>query len=230
MENPEVSQTNKHGRLSRIRNEVAIEIVLVVVGFTLAFGLTTKIVLAITVSCIKFAIPDWITAWLVLRSDPDHWYGKAVTLLFVAIGFTKASIFAFIVFFAMLGVTILLRGPGGQLWAVGFGSGFLCAYGFLAVVFPLCLAASIIAWKTDKKLEFAAGLTKLRRSAASSRLKVDLDVWKGLKLVGVSSGLSLTVTLIVPMTVVHNIIPFLLAFVSPFIWMPIFWSITVPKR
>ena len=224
MEPPEVSQTNKHGRLSRIRNEVAIEIVLVVVGFTLAFGLTTKIVLAITVSCIKFAIPDWITAWMVLRSDPDHWHGKAVALLFVAIGFTKASIFAFIVLFAMLGGTILLGGPGGQLWAAGFGSGFLCAYGFLVVVFPLCLAAAIIAWKTDKKLEFAAGL-----SATSSRAKVDLDVWKG-KLVGISSGLSLTVTLIASLTVVHNIIPFLLAFVSPFIWMPIFWSITVPKR
>ena len=224
MEPPEVSQTNKHGRLSRIRNEVAIEIVLVVVGFTLAFGLTTKIVLAITVSCIKFAIPDWITAWMVLRSDPDHWHGKAVALLFVAIGFTKASIFAFIVLFAMLGGTILLGGPGGQLWAAGFGSGFLCAYGFLVVVFPLCLAAAIIAWKTDKKLEFAAGL-----SATSSRAKVDLDVWKG-KLVGISSGLSLTVTLIASLTVVLNIIPALLAFVAPFIWMPIFWSITVPKR
>ena len=31
MEPPEVSQTNKHDRLSRIRNEVAIEIVLVLV-------------------------------------------------------------------------------------------------------------------------------------------------------------------------------------------------------
>ena len=154
---------------------------------------------------------------MVLRSDPDHWHGKAVALLFVAIGFTKASIFAFIVLFAMLGGTILLGGPGGQLWAAGFGSGFLCAYGFLVVVFPLCLAAAIIAWKTDKKLEFAAGL-----SATSSRAKVDLDVWKG-KLVGISSGLSLTVTLIASLTVVHNIIPFLLAFVSPFIWMPIFW-------
>ena len=230
MENLEASQTNKHGRLSRIRNELAIEIVLVVVGFALAFGRTTKIVFAITVSCIKFAIPDWITAWMVLRSDPDHWHGKAVALLFVAIGFTKASIFAFIVFFAMIGATILLGGPGGQLWAAGFGSGFLCAYGFLVVVFPLCLAATIIAWKTDKKLEFAAGLTKLRRSADSNRSEVDLDVWKGLKFVGISSGLSLTVTLIIPMTVVPGIILFLLAFVAPFIWMPIFWNITVPKR
>jgi len=225
-------ETSKHryNSVKRIRNEIAIEAVLVLVGFLLAFGLTTKIVLAVVVACLRFAIPDFITAWLVLRCDPDRWHGIAVALLFVAMGFARASIFAFVVFGVCICISIPLGGPRGQFVAAGFGAGFLCAYGFLAAVFPFAFTSAFIAWKNSKKLEFAAGLTKLRRSKGTDRSTVSLDVWKGLKFVGIASGLSLMVTLIIPLTVIPNIGFFVAAFIAPFVWIPIFWSITSPAK
>jgi len=236
MEAPEASESedgatnDKYSSVKRIRNELAIETVLVIAGFLLAFGLTAKIVLAIVISCLRFAIPDFIAAWLVFRCDPDRWHGIAVAILFVAKGFARASIFAFVVFFICIGVSIPLGGPRGQLVAAGVGTGGLCAYGFLAVIFPLALTAAIIAWTTGKKLEFAAGLTKLRRSKVSDQSTISLDVWKGLKFVGIASGVSLAVTLIIPLTVITNIGFFVAAFIAPFVWIPIFWFATSPQN
>ena len=215
--------------VKRIGSELSIEALLVLAGFLLAFGLTAKIVLAVVVSCLRFAIPDFVTAWLVLRCDPDRWHGIAVALLFVATGFTKASIFAFIVFFICLGVSIPFGGPQGQFAAAGFGAGFFCAYGFLVVVFPFAFIAAIIALVTRTKLEFAAGLTKLRRRKDTERTEIRLDVWKGLKFVGIASGLSLTVALIIPLTVIQNIGFFFAAFLAPMVWIPIFWNVTSPQ-
>lgn len=227
----------RSGALQRIRNELTIEAVLVVVGFALAFGLTTKIMLAVVVTCMKFAIPDCITAWLVLRHDSDRWHGIAVAFLFAAMGFARASIFAFVILFAGVAVMIMLGGPAGagQLLTAGFGAGAICAYGFLAIVFPLAFSAAMIAWRTGTKLEFAAGLTKLRRSKSDAdRSKVNLEVWPGLKFVGIASGLSLVITMILPLTVMQGelfaLIFVLGAFLSPPIWMVTFWIITNPQN
>ena len=230
-------ESSQSGPLRRIRNELTIEAVLVVVGFALAFGLTTKIMLAVVVTCVKFAIPDCITAWLVLRHDTDRWHGIAVSLLFVAMGFARASIFAFVVLFAGLAVMLMLGGPAGagKFVTAGFGAGLICAYGFLATVFPLAFCAAFIAWRSRMKLEFASGLTKLRRSNSDAeRSKVSLDVWPGLKFVGIASGLSLAITMVLPFFVFKNamfpLIYLLAIFLSPFIWMPIFWNITSPQK
>jgi len=222
--------TGRRSTLRRIRNELAIEALLVVIGFALAFGLTTKIMVAVAFTCLKFAIPDWITAWLVVRCDPDRWHGRAIGLLFVALGFLRASIFAFAALIIILGSTLLSEGPPGKLAAAGFGTAFLCAYGFLATVFPLSLLAAIIAWKTNNKLEFAMGLTKLRRSNGASQSQISLDVWQGLKFVGIGSGVSLAVTLIAPLIVLPSLIFGFAAFIAPFVWMPIFWSLTTPQQ
>jgi len=241
METPNASESengfskDRYSSVKRIWNEFAIEAVLVLVGFLLAFGLTAKIVLAVVITCLRFAIPDFITAWLVLRCDPDRWHGIAVALLFAAIGFARASIFAFAGLIVILCILIPLGGPQGQLAAVGFGTGFLCAYGFLMAVFPFAFAAALIAWKTSKKLEFAAGLTKLRRSRNTDQQAISLDVWKGLKFVGIASAFSLAVILIVPLTVTANLgfanLGFLFAaFTAPIVWLPIFWIITSPQN
>ena len=229
-------ETSQPGTLRRIRNELSIEAVLVVIGFALAFGLTTKIMLAVVVTCVKFAIPDCITAWLVLRHDTDRWHGIAVSLLFVAMGFARASIFAFVVLFAGLAVMLMLGGPAGagKFVTAGFGAGLICAYGFLATVFPLAFCAAFIAWRSRMKLEFASGLTKLRRSNSDAeRSKVNLDVWPGLKFVGIASALSLTITMVAPLVVARGMLSLFFivaAFLSPLVWMPIFWSITSPQK
>jgi len=236
METPEASESEnsvaryRNSPVKRIWNEFAIEAVLVLVGFLLAFGLTAKIVLAVVITCLRFAIPDFITACLVIRCDPDRWHGIAVALLFAAIGFARASIFAFVVLVVLLCILIPLGGPPGQFAAVGFGTGFLCAYGFLMAVFPFAFAATLIAWKTDKKLEFAAGLTKLRRSKEADQQPIKLEVWKGLKFVGIASAFSLAVTLIVPLIVIPSIAFVFAAFIAPFVWLPIFWSTTNPQK
>jgi len=142
-----------------------------------------------------------------------------------------------VILFAGVAVMIMLGGPAGagQLLTAGFGAGAVCAYGFLAIVFPLAFSAAMIAWRTGTKLEFAAGLTKLRRSKSDAdRSKVNLEVWPGLKFVGIASGLSLVITMILPFFVFKNamfpLIYLLAIFLSPLIWMPIFWNITSPQK
>lgn len=219
-------------RLGRIGYEFAFEFVLVVLGFALAFGLTTKVIVAIVVTCLKFAIPDFITGWLVLRRDPDRWHGRALALLFVSMGFVRASVSGFVVLIAGLFVLLMLGGPaaGGDALTAGFGVGFICAYGFLSVVFPITFLAFVIAWVTGKKLDFAAGLTKLRRSKNATAKEIDLSVWKGLKGVGIASAFSLSISLIVPLVWISNLAFLVAAFVLPVTWMLIFWSVTAERE
>ncbi len=234
-ENPKVddleSRHRRNKTLGRIRNELAFEIVFLAIGAALAIGLTTKIMLAVVITCLKFAIPHFITGWLILKHDPDPWHGRALALLFVAMGFFRASFFAFSGLIAGVFLMLIVFGrPVGQFANVGFGTGFLCAYGFLAIIFPLALCAACIAWRTGKKLEFAAGLTKLRRNEFAADKEVTLDVWESLKLIGIASGISLSISLILPLTVSRNPIFFVAAFISPFVWMHVFWSITKPRK
>lgn len=223
-------KSNGRRTIRRIRNELAIETVLLVIGFGLAFGLTTKVVVAIAFACVKFAFPDWGTAWLVARFDPDRWHGIAVSLLFVAMGFLRASVVAFALLLVLLGILLVSGRPPKGLVAAGFGTGFLCAYGFLATIFPLALGATLISWESNRKLEFASGLTKLRRRAEDDQQEDRLNVGKSLKTIGIASGISLAVSLILPMFYVASLIFFFAAFVAPMIWMPIFWSVTASSE
>ena len=224
--------------LRRVRNEFMLEIGFVLLCIVLAIGLEAKVALAVVLACLKFAIPDWITAYLVLRYDPGRAHSLGMLLLFVAAGLVRASVFAFVALFAG---AFLFEPVFAQLgWrnpaAVGLGAGFICAFSFLGTVFPLTLAATLISFVTDTKYSFATALTRLRRRSESDQSSIELDIESSLNRMGVASGISLAVCItgllfLLPLDDVGPAFGLTLlaaAFVLPFVWMPIFVMVTRP--
>ncbi|MFK7768258.1 MAG: hypothetical protein AB8B55_13625 [Mariniblastus sp.] len=222
--------------LRKIRNELAYELIFVVACLALAISFNLKIVLAVVLTCLKFAIPDFVTASLVFRHDPSRAHGAGVGFLFLAMGMLRASLFAFI---AMLVACVVIMPvfaglAGRNQIAIGLGTGFVCAFGFLGSVFPLSFVAVVIARFSSVRLSFASQLTQLRRSSESSRGKIELSVSQSIKRISVASGIGLTVCLIgclflFPLegAVLALVLPIMLsAFVMPFIWM-VFMALTI---
>ena len=181
--------------LRRVRHELMLEIGFVVLCVALAIGLEGKIALGVVLACLKFAIPDWITAYLILRYDHSRAHGAGMALLFVVWGLVRASGFAFI---AMLIGAFLFEPVFAQLgWrkpaAIGLGTGVVSAFIFLGAVFPLTLAATFVAFRADMKFSFATGLTRLRRKSESDSNPVVLDIENSVKKIAVASGISLAV-------------------------------------
>lgn len=217
--------------LRRLRHELMLEVGFVVLCLALAIGLEGKIVLAVVLACLKFAIPDWITAYLVLRFDSSRAHGIGVALLFVAAGLVRASIFAFDVL--LIGVILFVPVFAQLGWrnpaAVGLGTGFVCAFGFLATVFPLALAATVVSFFSNTKLSFASGLTQLRRRVDGNGKEIKLDVASSLNRMAVASGISMAVCTISllflkPLGDQNNAVALVMlaSFIMPFVWMPIF--------
>ena len=225
--------------LRRLRHELMLEIGFVAICLMLAIGLEGKVALAVVLACLKFAIPDWGTAYLVLRYDPALAHGVAISLLFFVTGLARASVFAFAAL--LIGACLFVPVFNQMGWknpaAVGLGAGFLCAYGFLASIFPLTLAATAISFLTSTKLSFADGLTKLRRQVGEQRDLTRLDVVASLRKISFASGISLSVCLIsllflIPLEKGNSILVLLLmagSFILPFVWMPVFVSVTQPE-
>jgi hypothetical protein len=226
-------QNHKRQILRRIRNEIGLEVGFVILCLVLAIGLSTKIMLAVVITCLKFAIPDFVTAYLVYQNDPDRRHGIALAFLFIAAGFARASLFAFVALIIVMLISVpIFGGPGvmGQAFDIGMETGLKCTIGFLFVVFPLTLVATIISWATNTKLEFASGLTKLRRSPEAKKESINLDVRKSIKALAITSAFSLTVVLISLLTVIESFLLVIGAFCLPLVWMPIFALITDPSR
>lgn len=181
-----------------VRNELAFELAFVVLCFVLAIGLNLKVVLAVVLTCLKFAIPDFVTACLVLKNDSSRAHGVGVAFLFLATGMARASQFAFMaLFFSACVVVPFIPGMAWrQLFAVGLGTGFVCAFGFLAFVFPLTFVAVLIAKKANIELWFASELTKLRRSSDAKRAKIKLQIGRSVGILSLVSGISLAVCLV----------------------------------
>lgn len=223
--------------LRRLRHELMLEIGFVVVCLILAIGLDGKIALAVVLACLKFAIPDWVTAYLIVRYDPSRGHGMGLAFLFVATGLVRASVFAFIALIigASLFVPVFAQLGWRNPAAVGLGTGFVCAYGFLATVFPLVLAATLISFFSETKLSFASGLTQLRRRSCENRKTIRLNVETSLNRMGVASGISLAVCIISLLFLkplgdrnMAVALVLLASFILPFIWMPIFVFATRP--
>lgn len=190
-----------HLFLKKLRNEFVFEIAFVVTCLALVIGLQLKIVLAVVLTCLKFAIPDFVAAYLVLKHDPSRLHGIGVAFLFLATGMARASQFAFIALFASACILApaIAGQVGRQFAALGLFTGFVCAFSFLASVFPLSLIAVIIAKKWSIKLSFASQLTKLRKANANARSKwkeVFLDVGRSVTVISMASAAGLTVCLI----------------------------------
>ena len=147
----------------RIRNEFQVELFITAVCFLLAFGLTTKLTIAITVACLRFAIPDLITALSVVKHDPDRWHGVAVALLFVAIGMCRTTVVAFVALIGIALFGILFIPAPGPIFGAGLITCLLILYFFLLLIFPSTFAAFLIAKVQNLKLYFAHELTALRR-------------------------------------------------------------------
>ncbi len=215
--------------LRRLRHELMLEIGFVAICLMLAIGLEGKIALAVVLACLKFAVPDWGTAYLVLRYDPTFAHGVPVSLLFVATGLARASVFAFaaLLIGAFLFVAVFNQMGWRNPAAVGLGTGFFCAFGFLASIFPLTLASTAVSYLTSTKLSFAGGLTKLRRQVGERREMVRLDVPGSLRKIGFASGISLSVCLIsllflLPLGKGNTVVALSLlagSFILPFVWM-----------
>ena len=182
----------------KVRNELAFELAFVVLCFVLAIGLNFKVVLAVALTCLKFAIQDFVTAYLVVKNDSSRAHGVGVAFLFLATGMARASQFAFIALF--FSACLILPFIPGMAWrklfAIGLGTGFVCAFGFLAFVFPLTLIAVLIAKKANIELWFASELTKLRRSSDAKRAKIKLQISRSVGILSMVSGISLAVCLI----------------------------------
>ena len=217
--------------LRRLRNEVAFEIAFVVFCFALAIGLQLKIILVVVLTCLKFAIPDFVTAYLVLKHDPSRAHGLGVASLFLANAMTKASLFAFIALFAIVTLIPNNFAVGQNLIGTGLMTGFVCAFAFLASSFPPSMAAVIIARTNRIKLSYASQLTKLRRASSRARKnqkEIELDVGTSINWISVKSALGLTVCLtsllfLMPPNVngILNLVfmvIFASAFTLPFVW------------
>jgi hypothetical protein len=227
------------GRLfARLRYEFALEAAVGLACFALAFGLTLKISIAIVMMCLKFAVPDWVTAYLVLRADPDRWHGVGVSLLFVAAGFARASFFAITaLLFSAMTIIPLLNGlaPRNALGA-GAATALVCAYFFLLGVFPFAFAAALVARVSGTKLEFARRLTKLRRSTDIEARKIHLEVENSLALMSYASAVSLSGWVVSTLFFTGpNALPgwvgliyLLMTFGMPFLWIWFFVVSTSP--
>ncbi len=231
--------------LRRVRNELAIEVVFVVLCFVLAISLNGKVAIAVVVACLKFAIPDFVTAFLVWKHDSSRRHGIALALLFMATGMARASQFAFAAGL-LIACTIIpwLGAMGmGNIGAVGLGVGFVCAYGFLASIFPLTFVAAAISYVSKTRLYFASGLTKLRRmndsmENKSKRDQITLDVEKSLRVLATASGISLAMCIVgllflIPQNAIGNAaVPAVMiaGAILPFVWIPVFHTNTRPER
>ena len=229
--------------LRRIRNELAIEVVFVVLCFVLAISLNGKVAIAVVVACLKFAIPDFVTAFLVWKHDSSRAHGIGVALLFMATGMARASQFAFAAGLLIACTVIPWLGAMGMgnIGAVGLGVGFVCAYGFLASIFPITFVAAAVSKFSKTKLHFASGLTKLRRiidnaQNENKRKQVTLDVERSLGVLATASGISLAMCIIgllflIPQNAMGNAaVPLVLisGAILPFVWIPVFAILVSP--
>jgi hypothetical protein len=233
----EVGSKNKRRRiLGKIRNEFQIEIIVTVVCFLLALGLSTKLIVAITTACLRFALPDAITAVLVLKHDPDRWHGIAVALLFLALGMCRAATVALIAVFAVVFVFMTFGLVPGKLIGTSMATGLIIVYGFLLLIFPSTFIAFLIAKFANLKLYFAHELTDARRS--ESETMDTLDVSASLNLIAIGSAISLSIVVcsslfifaLFPNAVAgaEVLLVMLGAFVTPPIWIWLFITTVMP--
>lgn len=239
----EATQPTERPLLRRVRNEAIFEIAFVAICFCLAIGLNVKIVLAVVLTCLKFAIPDFVTAFLIVKHDPSRAHGIAVAFLFLATGMARASQFAFIALMvtACLLVPMFAGWVGGQFFAIGLGTGFVCAFLFLASVFPLSLVAVLIAKTQNLKLSFASQLTKLRRMSEKKRRElppnkqVKLDIFRSINVISIAAAAGLAVCSVSALFLMPKIGPiglvFVLgAFVLPLLWIPFMATAIMPEE
>lgn len=179
----------------RIRGEILFELLFVLVCAIAAFTWHQKIVLMAVVACFKFAMPSWMTARIVFKLDPNRWHGLGLACLFTAWGFTRVAFISFGILIGTVSTMMWLEQRGLPIdWAeFGLGICFTCVFASIIAVFPLCLAAFLIARYTQTPLYFAAGLTRLRRAKAKDRDKIKLEIGRSIKGLGYSSMVSLAV-------------------------------------
>ena len=237
---PDTVKGSSKQLLRRLKYEFLIETLVAVVCFCLAFGLTFKISIAIVLMCVKFGVPDFVTAYLVVRNDPDRWHGIGVALLFVATGFARSSGFAFtaLLICACVLAPILNGWANPNLLFASLTTAAICAFGFLGLIFPLTFAAWLTSAVCRIRLSFARQLTVLRRSTDDVKPTIVLDIGASLGRISIISGFSVSVLAIgclfifaingnVPdmATLVFTVSAFLL----PFAWIAVFNYTVTPK-
>ncbi len=225
--------------LGKIRNEFQIELVVTVVCFLLALGLSTKLIVATTTACLRFALPDVITAVLILKYDPNRWHGIAVAFLFLALGMCRAATVALVAVFAVVFVFMTLGLVPGKLIGTSMATGLIIVYAFLLLIFPSTFAAFVIAKFANLKLYFAHELTDIRRSESESENMDTLDVSASLNLIAIGSAISLSIVVcsslfifaMFPNAVAGPEVFLVMfgAFAAPPIWIWLFISSVVPE-
>ena len=221
----------KNSLLGRLKNEFKIEFVVTVFCFLLALGLTTKVVVAITAACLRFALPDMFTAALVLRHDPSRRHGIAVALLFLAMGMCRS---ASVAFFAVLGIaafSMLFKVVPGPVFLASLSTCILVVYVFLLLIFPSTFIAFLIAKRSKIRLSFAHELTRLRRSGGDID---ELDEQNSIRLIAIGSAISLSMVICSSVFIYAlrpnvqagpEILAIIFAtFTAPFVWIWLFTS------
>lgn len=227
----------RSGILKRIRNEFRIEFFVALVFFLLGFGLTAKVIVGVIGACLRFAVPDVITAGLVLRHDPDRGHGIAVALLFLAMGMCRSAVVAFcaVMGFAMIGNLFDLV-PGPALLASVITC-MIIVYVFLLLIFPSTFLAFLVAKYSDIKLYFSHELTRVRRTGKGDASMQNVP--NSLYMIAIGSGISLSIVICSTLFVYalfpnvqagpEVLVVILAIFAAPPIWIKVFTSQVSPK-
>ncbi len=182
-------------QLGRYRYEFAFELAFLLACSIAVLNWNQQMVLALMVACIRLALPHWVTAFSVWKLDPDRWHGIAVASLFISWGFTRAALLGAVIFVFFVILLSLGGGAARQPWALtGLGTGFVCLFGYLILIFPFSLIAFLIAWRTGTRLDFAIELTRIRRSDGSEENATGVDVAKSIHRVSSASLVSLSIS------------------------------------
>jgi len=194
-----VQLTQSQRLLRRVRNELAIELSVILICFVLALGLNFKITLTLVLMCLKFAVPDFVTAYLVLTHEDSRAHGFALACFFVATGMFRACVGAWIclVIIAILLMTIFAQVLIGPPVATIIETALACANGLALIIFPLTFVGYVTAKLSGIRVYFAFGLTKLRRTSdVKKKNEVAIDVHASLWWLEFFSSSSLALGLI----------------------------------
>lgn len=227
----------------RFNFEFALESTVTLAGVLLAWGWNLQIGTALAIICLRFLIAEVITGIVVLRLDPDRWHAIGLAALCFAAGCLRASVAGAIIFGVSVLVLFGLQAfmPNNQLmnlFLTSLSIGFMCVFGYLFLILPATLLAFLISAYTKTRISFSFGLTKLRRSLPHEKRKIVLDSDASLVLLGIGSGISLSITflLLTILTLaqfrhpIFVLVPLFVSMILPFVWAAWFCSVVAPRR
>lgn len=171
------NQSRRHNvfrRLGSYRIEIVIEIFLIFACMVLGVAFQFKVMLTVTLFCLAAAIPDWVTAWLVRRNDPDRRHGKTLMYFFIASGLMRTASLGLGTFICSMLAVVFIPFVMG-LADVGAITGLIVTMGMFVFIFPITFVGVLHGRKLPGGIFFCRDLTKLRRLKDKGE-RVDLDI------------------------------------------------------